>query len=170
MTVDLLLRPVFKIAEFIRGDSKEKQPKANAKQPSDPNDTAEESDSEESHGSANTRTRNPDEQQQWVSPFTREKVDPKYAKKDKQAIAAGFPTKSELRNVIPPHSTFWSLAYVLRDICQGILVVYITYHVVGLRHDPPEGVGMLSWQYLVWRLAWNIYGIVMGFAVGGLWV
>jgi hypothetical protein len=117
----------------------------------------------------------------WVSPFTPEKVDPRALMKAnpkltweeaKRQIDANFPTKSELRKVIPPHcferSVWRSLGFTIRDILQGVLVVYVTYSVVGLSTDPPAEGGWLEW--LLWRFSWNVYAIAMFYAVGGLWI
>lgn len=113
--------------------------------------------------------------QLWVSPFTPEKVDPRVSKMSLKEINAQFPTKSEIRAVIPPHcferSLFWSFYYVFRDITHGAIVVCITHYVIGLSTEPPEG-GLfgnpLAW--IAWRLAWNVYAVVMTMAMGGLWV
>ena len=116
----------------------------------------------------------------WVSPFTPEKVDPKALMKSnpkltleeaRRQVDANFPTKSELRNVIPPHcferSVWRSMSYVIRDFVQISVVAYVTYSVIGLSTEPPSG-GV--WQWLLWRISWNIYTVAMTYAAGGLWV
>ena len=106
---------------------------------------------------------------EWISPFTPERVDPRYAPDGK---CVEFPTKSELRAVIPPHcferSLARSMCYVVRDIAQGALVVYVVHSVLGVSTDPPAD-GTIG-QWLLWRLFWNVYAVVMTLAAGGLWV
>ena len=122
-----------------------------------------------------------EEEEEWVSPFTPEKVDPRALMKAnpkltweeaRRQIDANFPTKGELRKVIPPHcferSVWRSLSYVLRDVLQSVAVIYVTSVVVGLSTEPPEVGGI--WRWLLWRLSWNVYAIAMTYAAGGLWV
>ena len=108
----------------------------------------------------------------WVSPFSPDKIDPRVSKKSLQEINDQFPTKSELRAVIPPHcferSLLKSFYYVFRDVASGVLVWYFTAHVLQLSTDPPGPIW--TWQWWVWRAAWNLYAVVMTTAVGGLWV
>ncbi|CAB9496723.1 Delta(12) acyl-lipid conjugase (11E,13E-forming) [Seminavis robusta] len=111
---------------------------------------------------------------EWVSPFSPDRVDPLVSKK-----VVEFPTRSELKAVIPPHcferSLFWSFFYVIRDIVQGIIVVYLTTQVFQLSTEPPQfeenaSIATKVTAWLAWRLAWNIYAGVMAAAAGGLWV
>lgn len=115
---------------------------------------------------------------EWISPFTPERVDPRYAPNGE---TVKFPTKSELRAVIPPHcfhrSLIKSMFYVIRDIAQGCALVYLVHNVWGITTDPPaleEGMSALSLayvgKYLAWRLFWNVYAVLMTLAAGGLWV
>ncbi|CAB9522897.1 Delta(12) acyl-lipid conjugase (11E,13E-forming) [Seminavis robusta] len=108
----------------------------------------------------------------WVSPFTPEKIDPRVSSMTKEEIDAQFPTKSELKAIIPAHcferSLFWSMFYVIRDVIQACCVVYLTHCVLGLSTDPPGPIW--TWQWWAWRLAWNFYGFAMTSAMGGLWV
>ena len=116
----------------------------------------------------------------WVSPFTPSKVDPLALMKEnpeltleeaKKQINDNFPTKGELKKLIPAHcfepTVARSMYYVAQDLVQGAIVVYAMHCVLGVSTDPPP-TGMLAW--LGWRLAWNVYAIVMTFACGGLWV
>ncbi|CAB9528112.1 Delta(12) acyl-lipid conjugase (11E,13E-forming) [Seminavis robusta] len=109
--------------------------------------------------------------EEWKSPFTPDKIDPRVAGKSISEINAAFPTKSELRAVIPPHCftrpLHWSFFYVGCDILQGVAIWYLTCHVIQLPVDPPGPIW--TWQWWAWRAAWNIYGVVMGYAIGGLW-
>jgi hypothetical protein len=108
----------------------------------------------------------------WVSPFSPAKIDPRVAAKTVQEINDQFPTKSELRAVIPRHcfdrSLVKSFYYVFRDVTLGIVVWYLTAHVLQLPTDPPGPIW--TWQWWVWRAAWNLYAVAMTMAVGGLWV
>jgi len=105
----------------------------------------------------------------WVSPFTADRVDPRVGKKE---TLITFPTKSELRAVIPDHcferSLFWSMAFVIRDILQGCFVVYVVHNVLEMSTDPPADGGIYAW--IIWRLSWNLYAGIMGLALSGLWV
>ncbi|CAB9501727.1 Delta(12) acyl-lipid conjugase (11E,13E-forming) [Seminavis robusta] len=109
----------------------------------------------------------------WVSPFTPDKIDPTVSSMSLKEINAQFPTKSELRAVIPPHcferSLFWSFYSIGRDLFMSAIVAYITYHTLSV--DPPEG-GLLGNPvgWIAWRLAWNVYALFMTAAYGGLWV
>jgi hypothetical protein len=109
---------------------------------------------------------------EWVSPFSPDKIDPRVSAKTLQEINAEFPTKSELRAVIPAHcferSLVKSFYYVFRDVALGVLVWYLTAHVFQLSTDPPGPIW--TWQWWVWRAAWNLYAVAMTLAVGGLWV
>jgi hypothetical protein len=109
---------------------------------------------------------------EWVSPFSPDKIDPSVSGKTPQQISAEFPTKSELRAVIPAHcferSLVKSFYYVFRDVAMGVLVWYLTAHVFQLSTDPPGPIW--TWQWWVWRAAWNLYAVAMTLAVGGLWV
>lgn len=111
--------------------------------------------------------------QPWQSPFTPERIDPRVSSMSLKEINAQFPTKSELRAVIPPHcferSLPKSLFYVVRDIFFAYIVGYITYHTLSV--DPPEG-GLLGNPigWILWRLGWNLYAFVMTASMGGLWV
>lgn len=106
---------------------------------------------------------------EWISPFTPERVDPRAGGK-----LAVFPTKSELRAVIPPHcferSDIRSMSYVVKDVLQGVFIWYLTHHVLGMTTDPPVEVGVGYHRWIVWMAAWNIYAFIMANAVGGLWV
>ncbi|CAB9518129.1 Delta(12) acyl-lipid conjugase (11E,13E-forming) [Seminavis robusta] len=119
---------------------------------------------------ASTSAKDKDE---WTSPFTPERIDSRVAGKTLEEINDQFPTVSEIRNVIPAHcfdrSLFWSFFYLVLDLLQGIFVWYITRHVIGLSSDAPSSP-IWTWQWCLWRTAWNVYAVVMGFAVSGLWV
>lgn len=81
-----------------------------------------------------------------------------------------FPTKSELRAVIPEHcfqrSAIKGFAYIVRDILMCSIVIYITYK-SGLSSteiptNPIKAIG--------WGLAWFIYAWSAALTGGGLWV
>jgi len=122
-----------------------------------------------------------EEEELWVSPFVPTKVDPLALMKEnpkltvqeaRQQINAGFPTRSELLHVIPKHcfekSVWRSLGFVVRDLLQTAFVIYLTHSVCQLSTDPPTEGGWSAW--LLWRLAWNVYAVIMTYAAGGLWV
>lgn len=80
-----------------------------------------------------------------------------------------FPTKSELRAVIPPHcferSALTGFAYILRDLAMLVTVVTIA-RTLGLSAQVPS-----DWlSFAGWCVAWFVYSFLAAICAAGLWV
>lgn len=97
----------------------------------------------------------------WESPFG------KWTEEDWKTRV--FPTRSELKAVIPPHcferSAMTGFGYVARDI----LVILVTGYVhkwCGLSSELPSA----AWKLPFWVLGWTWYFLFQGGMATGLWV
>lgn len=97
----------------------------------------------------------------WKSPFAKWTAEDWKTRK--------FPTRSELKAVIPEHcferSASTGFAYIVRDTII-LAVTQQLFSYAGLSAQLPTTV----WGYPVWLLGWFTYAIVQGGFCGGLWV
>lgn len=110
-------------------------------------------------GRTDTAKRMADDDAVWKSPYN--PLDPK---------APVLPTKGEIKAAIPKHcfnrSYFWSMFYLVRDLCIAGAFVYGTSQV--LSTDLPDFTDPSA--VALWTFGWTFYAFWMGTIMTGPWV